>query len=213
MSQQVLEGLKKLDPDNDNHWTMDGQAKLETIKFLSGGTAISREELDKIAPGFNRQAMKDYLTAEAGNVAVSQPGPTGPGAGDGGSAIIEPTASVEGSADREDEIETLAEKIASSDERVLELKRIHEQAGKDVAAEILVNDRLHDRMTTLNPAPTHQENIKTYLASVVSLRQTRALARHALATSGIDIDGLMAQAAPAPIDQALKGRSRATARR
>lgn len=215
MSEKVLEGLKKLDPNNDNHWTMDGQAKLETIKFHAG-VAVTREDLDKIAPGFNRQAMKDYLaslTTEAGNVAVQQPGPTGAGAGDGGSSHVESTEEIEGLASREDEVKALAEKIASSDETILELKRVYEQAGKELAGAVAARDVLNDRLTVLNPPPTHQENIKAYLATVGGLRQTRVLARNALEGSGIDVHGLMRAMAPAPIDQALKARERVASRR
>lgn len=211
MSEQVLEGLKKMDPSNNNHWTMTGEPKLDTVKFLSG-VPVTREELAVIAPGFNRSAMAKYVAdaaTETGNATISQPGPTGPGAGDGGfGEIVEPTAALEGPADREDEIETLAAQIARSDERILELKRLHEQAGKELDNEIRLHDALADQMIVVNPPPTLQQNIKAYLATVNGISQKRAQARHALANSGIDIGGLMAMAAPAPIDQALKGRER-----
>ncbi|MAS67374.1 MAG: hypothetical protein CMK82_11340 [Pseudomonadales bacterium] len=60
MSDKIKEALQKLDPTNENHWTADGSARLETVKFNNGGEAISREEIDKVAPGFTKDTAKDY---------------------------------------------------------------------------------------------------------------------------------------------------------
>lgn len=53
--------MTKLDVSNDNHWTQDGQARLDTVKFLSGGESVSREDLDKDYPGFNRTTASAYF--------------------------------------------------------------------------------------------------------------------------------------------------------
>jgi hypothetical protein len=61
MSDKIKEAMTKLDVGNDNHWTQDGQARLDTVKFLSGGETISREDLDKDYPGFNRTTASAYF--------------------------------------------------------------------------------------------------------------------------------------------------------
>ena len=82
--EKILAATLKMNPDNDQHWTMDGQAKLETIKFFAG-VPVTRDELNAAVPGFNREALRAHLAgaptspnAEAGNVTPAvQPGPTG----------------------------------------------------------------------------------------------------------------------------------------
>lgn len=51
--QKLIEALKKLDSANDNHWTTDGKPKVDTVKFLAGGT-VTREDIDAVAPDFTR---------------------------------------------------------------------------------------------------------------------------------------------------------------
>lgn len=53
MENKLLEGLKKLDVKNDNHWTKEGLPKLEALTFAVG-RPVSREDVEKLAPDFNR---------------------------------------------------------------------------------------------------------------------------------------------------------------
>lgn len=71
----VKEALQKLDAGNDNHWTQDGQAKLETVKFFNGGEAVSRDDLEKEFPGFNKSTAAGYwLTHQAAEQQAPQGG-------------------------------------------------------------------------------------------------------------------------------------------
>lgn len=60
MSDNIKEALQKLDVANENHWTQDGSPRLETVKFLNGGNAISREDIEKDFPGFNKSTAAGY---------------------------------------------------------------------------------------------------------------------------------------------------------
>lgn len=55
MKDVILAALAKLDPAVDSHWTAEGLVNLNTFKFLAGGVAISREQLEEVAPGFRRE--------------------------------------------------------------------------------------------------------------------------------------------------------------
>ena len=55
MKDVILAALAKLDPAVDSHWTAEGLVNLNTFKFLAGGVAISREQLEEVAPGFCRE--------------------------------------------------------------------------------------------------------------------------------------------------------------
>lgn len=208
MSEKILEALYKLDPENDSHWTMNGEAKLDTVKFKSGGISVTREELEKIAPGYNREALKKYLASqiktEPTNAEAKDPENTGDGAG----ATVEPSEPENPVIDRKDEIEALAAEIASTDEAIIEVKRVQREAGEELERLEARSNELRDKMNVVNPPPTHQENIKAYLASVRRTNMKRAAARYELANSGVDIDGLQRLAAPSPIDQSLAGRRR-----
>lgn len=59
----LLEVLQKLDKQNDNHWTADGQPRLETVRMLAGNQSITRAMIDAEVPGFNRSGVT-YKTAD-----------------------------------------------------------------------------------------------------------------------------------------------------
>ena len=64
MSEKVKEILDKLDPANDNHWTTDGQPKLEIIRLLSGDAKVSREQVVAIAPTLTRESLRKEQAAK-----------------------------------------------------------------------------------------------------------------------------------------------------
>jgi len=74
MSEKIIRAINRMDPENDNHWTVDGLAKLDTVRFYAG-EAVTREKLDEIAPGFNRESLKAYR----GQTAESRPPTQGAG--------------------------------------------------------------------------------------------------------------------------------------
>jgi hypothetical protein len=55
MKDVILAALAKLDTAVDSHWTTEGLVNLNTFKFLAGGVAISREQLEEVAPDFRRE--------------------------------------------------------------------------------------------------------------------------------------------------------------
>lgn len=55
MKDVILAALAKLDTAVDSHWTAEGLVNLNTFKFLAGGVAISREQLEEVAPDFRRE--------------------------------------------------------------------------------------------------------------------------------------------------------------
>ena len=55
MKDVILAALAKLDTAVDSHWTAQGLVNLNTFKFLAAGVAISREQLEEVAPDFRRE--------------------------------------------------------------------------------------------------------------------------------------------------------------
>lgn len=51
----VREGLSKLDPTNDEHWTAQGLPRMDALAAV--GLNIERRLLNELVPGFNRAAL------------------------------------------------------------------------------------------------------------------------------------------------------------
>ena len=54
MTQAILDGLRKLDVTNDQHWTQDGLASINILKILASLPTLTREQVEAAAPGFSR---------------------------------------------------------------------------------------------------------------------------------------------------------------
>lgn len=82
-AEQILAALRQLDPANDNHWTADGSPRLDTVKLLAGGAALTRDQVTQAAPGYSRatagaywQAATDGATLPPATGAAQAPQPT-----------------------------------------------------------------------------------------------------------------------------------------
>lgn len=61
MSEKIITALKTLDVKTDAQWTQDGQVNLNAFKFVNGGEAVTREQLEEVAPDFNRENAATYF--------------------------------------------------------------------------------------------------------------------------------------------------------
>jgi len=52
---RVAEAVTRLDPGDDDHWTQDGKPAVSAVSQILGGN-VTRQDLDQICPGFNREA-------------------------------------------------------------------------------------------------------------------------------------------------------------
>jgi hypothetical protein len=72
---RILDALRKLDKDNDAHWTSDGMPRLDTIRLLASDQGISREDVSKVAPEFARSNPVVGATGAATATPVVTPTP------------------------------------------------------------------------------------------------------------------------------------------
>ena len=100
MKDVILAALAKLDPAVDSHWTAEGLVNLNTFKFLAGGVAISREQLEEVAPDFRREnphvaaeSETDQATSEGADSSAAPE--TAPTAEESFDAQVEENLSVE----------------------------------------------------------------------------------------------------------------------
>lgn len=91
----IVTGLKKLDLQNDNHWTTDKLPRIETVRILAGRQTINRDEIEATAPGFTRDTAAAYWLTYSEPAQPAASGATGPAgaddqAGQGGSSPPQP---------------------------------------------------------------------------------------------------------------------------
>lgn len=71
MSNIIIEALKQLDANNDEHWTDDGQPLVNVLKELTGEN-VTRDQIRQTAPKFNRVTL-DLSSPEEEVVVTQEP--------------------------------------------------------------------------------------------------------------------------------------------
>lgn len=56
-AESLATAIRALDPNNDDHWTRDGQPAVRAVE-ANRGAETTRAEIDAAAPGFNREAAR-----------------------------------------------------------------------------------------------------------------------------------------------------------
>jgi hypothetical protein len=214
--------LMKLDASNDNHWTADGQPRLDTVKMLAGNPAITRDQVEAAAPG--------YLRANAGSYTMQPPGV---GAGAPAAEIATPVApaapvapieTVEhaqgdndapsfsneqaeqpemagGLGDESDEVPSLEAQLAKAVARTKEVREALEYVNKELAKAIKAEDALRDQMV-LSPKASNTLAIKGYLDMQKQVLEERRMRQQVLRSSGVDLKELTRNL-KSPIDAAM----------
>ena len=54
MTAEILKALSGLDANNANHWTADGQPRIETVRMLAADGSLTRDQVREAAPDFSR---------------------------------------------------------------------------------------------------------------------------------------------------------------
>lgn len=54
MTAKILKALSGLDANNANHWTADGQPRIETVRMLAADGSLTRDQVREAAPDFSR---------------------------------------------------------------------------------------------------------------------------------------------------------------
>lgn len=59
---ELMQALKQLDPNNDEHWTADGLPRVDVVTALLGKT-VGRQDITNAAPELTREAWLDSIAA------------------------------------------------------------------------------------------------------------------------------------------------------
>lgn len=203
---KIKEAALKLDPSKDGHWTADGEAKLDSLKFIAG-FPISRDELNAALPGFNRESLRQFKeAAQGGGNAAGQ----GSGSGSGAAPVVTEQPKVEGSGPSRGtpDVEALAAEVDRANEAVDELVRVQEQVRKDLAAAVAARDAAIQAFEAIVPKETFTDINRQFLASQRASYQRRAEAVAAVRASGVSLQAVAKAIGKSPLDQALANKRR-----
>lgn len=139
---QIIEALRKLDPNNDEHWTADGLPKLEAL----GVKDVKRAEVTKAAPHFTRTTPTIVTPADIENARLKEAE---------AKKVVEKT-----------EIERALDVLKARQDVVAGLERKRYEVTTELQKALAAQDEAQREVHRLEGARTSQHDILDYLASV-----------------------------------------------
>lgn len=209
----IKDALSKLDASDDAHWTNDGAPRLDVLKkFL--GVAATRDEVNKAAPGFNRDAASGAAqAATTPATAATAETPATDVASEEGTAEADetqPKANVPAVTNPDqtdppkvDERAVLMEQLTEAKADLERAIKAHSDAAREVQNQTVIVDQLTDKLLKVAPPNTFAESINGYLARQQEEREARGARVQAVRASGVDLKALVASVSRSPIDAAM----------
>lgn len=214
--QNIIDALKKLDVSNDNHWTVDGQPRLDTVKMLAADPSVTRDTINAIAPDFNRETAATWepkqeneqvqtpsdneqssenqpqekpveATGTSGNDAEQQPQ----------DAEAKPSEEV-----AETNLELLEKALADAEAKTAEKRLAKEQADADYAAALQEEDAARIAFDNAKPKTHELDPIHGYLNAQLEQNSERSRVVEALREAGVTPEVLQKLAGVNPTDLA-----------
>jgi hypothetical protein len=215
----IVKALRALDTANDNHWTADGQPRLDTVKMLAADQSITRDAVTLALPGFTRSKAKDFA-GEPGVVQVAPPPPpaeptAAPAPAEAAAPVAVPLAPVSPAvAAPQQAALTLADTIADLEDDLLDAKATTAElrAARDKASQLFEaarkeEDRLVTELEKLTAKDSNPNAIQAYLETQRLLLQDRGNRRRMVAEAGVNLRELSKAISASPIDQAMARRT------
>ena len=192
----IIEALRKLDVDNDNHWTSDGLPRLDTVKMIASNPSISRMDIDAVAAGFNRS------NGEANPTANDQPPTTEDvqepvvqseaGSGDG-----QPTKQDDTQAEQGVSLEELEAALEAAVARSDAARQAKDAAEVKFREAIAAEDAAREAVRAAQPKEEQGNVIQAYLQAQIKANQER------LAEAGITVKSVEDVQFASKLDEAL----------
>lgn len=171
---ETREALLSLDPSNDDHWTADGQPRLDVLKELTGDSFLNRATLKEEFRGFSRDNAEAYFEDHSDHSEASNEGRSeSTRFGEESTEVQSEDSEVhEEASDEPSELEQLKAQHAESEKRLTAMRAEHNELTKKLDAAI-------QREEAVNNGRTLAEQIKVF-----QLTQTKQRA----AAFGVDIE-------------------------
>lgn len=213
--QNIIDALKKLDVSDDNHWTVDGQPRLDTVKMLASDPSVTRDTLNAVAPDFNRETAANWEPKQTeGQVqtpsdnqqgAENQPQEnsvtaTGTSADTGSEpqdSETKPEEKVE-----ETDIDALEKALADAEAKTNEKLLAKEQAEADYVAALQEEDAARLALDAAKPKTDDLDPVRGYLNAQLEANNERSRVVEALREAGVTPEVLQKLAGVNPTDLA-----------
>lgn len=192
-NEEIFEAVRSLDPQNSEHWTADGQPRLDAVENLLG-SGVTRKQVTDAAPNFTQTVAQELAGApEGGEPPVDEPPVEGAEAeaasqtdeivtsNDG---INEDDPLAEGPADLEAELDAA---IAKQREQIDQIRQGLEKGRAALDEEEAELARMVDEKDRAFPPMSQAEAIKRF--------QQNELAKRVAAAQG---------SGASPLDRAMK---------
>jgi hypothetical protein len=211
----IVTALRALDTANDNHWTIDGQPRLDIVKALAADQSITRDMVTLALPGFTRNKAKEVVAppppppATQAAVATAQPVESkGQGAGSGepvSPAVAAPIPVQEMS--RDEMISVLTEELSEAEQETIDARKAMEQMQKVFHDTRAREDAIREKLASFGTKHDNSLAIREYLSAQNTLLEERAARRRMVAEAGVSLRELSKAISAAPIDQAMARRT------
>ena len=213
--QNIIDALKKLDVSNDNHWTVDGQPRLDTVKMLASDPSVTRDTINAVAPDFNRETAANWEPKQTeGQVqtpsdnqqgAENQPqensvAATGTSV-DAGSEPQDPETKPEEKVE-DSNIEALEKALADAEAKTNEKLLAKEQAEADYVAALQEEDAARLALDAAKPKTDDLDPVRGYLNAQLEANNERSRVVEALREAGVTPEVLQKLAGVNPTDLA-----------
>lgn len=213
--QNIIDALKKLDVSNDNHWTVDGQPRLDTVKMLASDPSVTRDTLNAVAPDFNRETAANWepkqTEGEVQTPSDNQQGAenqsqensvTATGTSvDAGSELQDPETKPEEKVEETD-IEALEKALADAEAKTNEKLLAKEQAEADYVAALQEEDAARLALDAAKPKTDDLDPVRGYLNAQLEANNERSRVVEALREAGVTPEVLQKLAGVNPTDLA-----------
>lgn len=201
MSNRISDVLTKLDPANDDHWTMDGLPQLEAVGNLAG-FKVTRKQITDARPGFTR------LVAQGGTPGAD-PALTVPDSEKLDTPEAKPDTpeaeAIEKTPATPEEIASAEEAVKAAEAGIADIERAEaELKQRRQAAEQAVTDA-RQHLAVINPAPNAIDCIRAMQEQSARQREMR---RGALTVLSEALGTKVRISDRSPLDQALADRKR-----
>lgn len=221
----VIESLKQLDVNNDNHWTADGLPRLDTVRMIASDASLTRETLDTIAPGFNRanaqtweepveqgtpKSVQDTPQEQTQPETTDQQTSTQDAQADSAttesSSTEQPAETEAQQASEVEAYETALKHLQECETKTAEALQVQADANAKVAEALQAEDIARKRVDSLAPEEKNEDVVQRYLRNQVKALEEQAELAAKIAESGINLDALRQQLQLSPLDSALSQR-------
>lgn len=200
--EKIIEGLKKLDVNNDNHWTSDGLPRIDTVKLLAGDQSLTREQISGAAQGFNRASAATFFAMAQGSTTEQPIPPVNVPQGLAHLPQSEDKPEQESSEQDESEAEQGTFELEQLQKIHAELTTKKNEVEKELRSVTAAIDKILDAQVKES---SKSSPVQAYLANQRKLLEQRAEKIEAL--KGVDLRELT-RGIKSPLDASLKQRRR-----